>query len=55
MLKTQDLRKVSKDTISTLIELKDITKVSEVKDVLVFVSYVTKDSNDFKIRDIAEI
>ena len=52
---TQDLRKGSKGTVSNLIELKGIKKVSEVKEVLVFVSYATKDSNDFKIRDIAQI
>ncbi|MFX1601226.1 MAG: toll/interleukin-1 receptor domain-containing protein [Promethearchaeota archaeon] len=52
---TQNLGKVSKDTVSTLIELQDISKISEVKDVVVFVSYATIDSIDFKIKDIAEV
>ncbi|MBY8988755.1 MAG: TIR domain-containing protein [Candidatus Lokiarchaeota archaeon] len=49
-----DLRKVPREIVSNLIELKHIKKTSDVKDVLVFVSYATKDSIDFKIRDIAE-
>ena len=52
---TEDLRQSSKGTVSNLIELKGIKKVSEVKDAIVFMSYATKDSNDFKIRDTAEI
>ena len=52
---TPDVRKVSKESVVNLIEVKGIKKVSELKDVLVFVSYATKDSNDFSIRDIAEL
>lgn len=51
---TPDLRHISKDTALSLIESKDMEDFGEIRDINVFVSYATKDSDEFKVSDIAE-